>query len=287
VGEAASRRDGGRWGGPAKGPARPIASRLPGMPLTPPLAQPIWLLLRGPARLARLLVIACVAWGLACASEPPGLGEARVLTEQGDVSLALGRAAEAEHAYRAALLQRSDFAQAQRGLAQALAANGEAEAAIAAFEVLALQHPALFADFANRYCLLLGPAADAARSAERPGDAVALARKRRAAPCQAPEHDALLAGLLRDEAAAARTRGSEDEANALYRAAIEADRRDPDLHRAAALALFSAGRRDDALSLLTEALRLHPLDRPLHVLTVDVLSGRPPAPEIDLAPSLP
>ncbi len=223
-----------------------------------------------------LLLVTHSFWGPSCGSTRGDADRARRYTERGDVALALWHAGEAEHAYRAALEREPGLAEAQRGLARALTAAGAFEAAVDAFDALAAQHPARFAALATEYCDLLGRAAEAAMQGDRPDRAISLARRRRAAPCVAPARDALLARALQIEAEAALASGLADEAVELHRAAIEADSGDPGIYRTAALGMLAAGRRDEALTLLSEALARHPEDRALHVLTVDVLAGRAP-----------
>jgi thioredoxin-like negative regulator of GroEL len=90
--------------------------------------------------------------------------------------------------------------------------------------------------------------------------------------CPASIREPLGHRALRAAAEQARRGGSDAETLRAYRALLESDPGDVDAALFAARALRQARRVDEAIGLLSDALRVHPGERRLVVLMVDLLS---------------
>lgn len=215
---------------------------------------------------------------VACAPSPEERA-ARTLrghVQRADLALARGQDEGAEREYAAALSLSAGSEAAQLGLARALASQGRSEEALSHYDALGAQHPAVLAGVrAGELCpLLLRVAGDGLRagSAEK---SLALARRARAESCEAAALAPVLARAL--TAVAERQRESDPVGAAdLFVAAAAANPANPAAFVRAGVLLLWIDRREEALALLSEALRHHPQDPDLRSLMVDALARRAP-----------
>jgi predicted O-linked N-acetylglucosamine transferase (SPINDLY family) len=196
-------------------------------------------------------------------------GDAGFLLNQGVALQALGRLAEAEQSFEAAVVARSDIPEGHNNLANARHALGRHEEAFDHWrQALALRPDYLEAR--QNLALALSDRGEYAEAAEHARAAVALA------PGHAPAHLALAGALA--------ALGEQEEAEAVCRQAVHLR---PDLasgHRALARVLRLHGRAQAALESAREALRLDPHEADAHVEAGVALGclGRPGEAELRL-----
>jgi cellulose synthase operon protein C len=224
--------------------------------------------IRPPERRTRLWLVLLVC-GAACASAP------HHPVDRGELALARGHPAAAEAAFREALAERPDDLRALHGLARAQLGQDRPEPALATLDRLEAIDPGYAHVAAGRdHARALARAAEARLRARPPDPDGALARLDRldALHPGAVDDRGLRARALSLQAERARARGDVDAAVGRYRAAVAAD----PTHLEAALALadllLEQGRTDEAVSLLTDALRRHPEDLRVQRLMVDALA---------------
>jgi tetratricopeptide (TPR) repeat protein len=223
------------------------------------------------------LLCAALALELAAgcaAGEAPEARAAREALNRGDIALALRRPAEAEAAYAEALALDPESGEALIGLARAQAARGESAAALERYAELAEHHPERFAELRDgEYCrAVLARSWDLLASGAAAG-ALELADLARAEGCPQPELVTLRTDAKVGLADERRVRGEISAAAELYREVAESDPARVEAWQAAGELLLASGQREDALELLSEALRHHPRDSGLKELMVDALAG--------------
>ncbi len=219
------------------------------------------------SRGALWLVAGAVA---AACVQPPHL----VHLDEGEANLAVGDADAAVAAYRVALDVTPDQPDALLGLARAELARADGDAALAALDRLVeIDAGAAVAGRTTELrCAAL--VAVATRRLERDESAAGPAGELELVPCAgAAARDARVAVHL-DEAGRDRRAGRPEQALAHYAAAREAD---PDRvagFSEAAELLLDAGRRDEAIGLLSAGLERHPREARLRELMVAALGVR-------------
>jgi tetratricopeptide (TPR) repeat protein len=221
-------------------------------------------------------MVAAFAAGCMPTPEERDAKAAREHVYRGDLALARAQAETAEAEYRAALALGGDHGEARLGLARAQTALGRDLEALASFDALAELDPERVAALHGaEVCPLLLRAAPRQLGAGESGRALELARRARREGCEASAVAPVLAHAL--SAFAEGVRGSDPERAAdLYAAAAAADPADALAFARAGTLLLMLERREEALTLLSEALRLHPRDTALQALMVDALAGRVP-----------
>jgi tetratricopeptide (TPR) repeat protein len=216
-------------------------------------------------------LVAALALGAACASEPPSLAA------QGEVALAEDRLADAEAAFRAALAERPSDQRALHGMARVARERGEPERALGWLERLEREDPGYARVVAGAdHAWALEASATAWLGADPPEPDAALARVARLDELypDARRDPLLRARALAVAAERARARGDLDRAERLYREVLATDPSTPEAPLALGGLLLEQGRTSEAVRVLTEALLHHPDDGRLQRLMVDAL-GRP------------
>jgi tetratricopeptide (TPR) repeat protein len=193
----------------------------------------------------------------------------------GEASLATGEALNAERDFRAALGESPGDPRALLGLARAQLALAEAGLALSTFDDLADRHPAYSRDAVRaERCEALLRAARRRMELDQSEAALALVSGGPDRGCARAELSPLRARALVREGERARESGQSSQAVDRFRAAAKADPSSSEAFAAAAELLAETGRRDEAISLLFEALHLHPQDRRLQELMVGALGIR-------------
>ena len=216
---------------------------------------------------------------VSCSSRlPPEYVEA---VERGEAALAVGDASAAQRAFASALAAVPRDLRALLGQAHALAEVGDDGGAFAAFEHLAREHPTFFAREARiPYCRIL--AAGASERLERGEPDRALRRVRRSQELACPildsrgEIDLRVAVLMAQGDRLSARPEDRPLAIVLYREAATTDPGQVDAFAAAAALMIETGQTDDAIELLSEALRRHRHERQLVSLMVEALGIRYP-----------
>ena len=219
---------------------------------------------------AALLVLGCAGGQADSAARAHAVALA-----EGEAALAEGAPDAAEVAFREALTAVPHEARALHGLARAHLERGDGEAALRALLELEEFHGEEGRRRAGAdRCRVLTAAARQRLARGDSGPALEVARQLPVASCEPEESARLLGRALLAEARRQRAEYNDAEAIALFRAAAEADPSEPDASVEAAELLLRAGRRDEAVELLSTALLEHPRDRDLRDRMVEALAGR-------------
>ncbi len=201
-----------------------------------------------------------------------------VAVGRGDVALQMGDASDAADAYRTALDARPGAREAQHGLGRAYLAQGDGENALVYLFNLSQTDPLYFQRAARadyRWALQV-----AARNRLERGDSAQALRYLRRLQADDPGNAglaALLVPTLIAEGARLRVSGREDDADDLLREAV-GQKPGVDATLALAQALVDGGQLDTAISLLSDALRIHHGDARLRALLDRALEMRYPDP---------
>jgi tetratricopeptide (TPR) repeat protein len=231
---------------------------------------------RAPGRKA-ILGACAVVLALGCAGDQVDSAARAhpVALAEGEAALAEGNPDAAAVAFRAALAADPREARALHGLARAHLERGDGEAALRALLELEEFHGEEGRRRAGAdRCRVLTAAARQRLARGDSGPALEVARQLPVASCEPEESARLLGRALLAEARRQRAEHKDAEAIALFRAAAEADPSEPDAFVEAAELLLRAGRRDEAVELLSTALLEHPRDRDLRDRMVEALAGR-------------
>ena len=227
-------------------------------------------------RRSPLPAVLALGWalGFGCAGGPvevPARGYTAQLAE-GEAALAEGASELAVQAFGAALVVVPHDAQALHGLARAFLELGDPEAALRVLSELEAYHGEYLSRHAGaERCRALAAAVWRRLAEGESARALSAARALPGFSCRQAEDPRLLAQSLLAEARRALAERRSDQAVELFRAAVEADSSDPEAFAEAARTLLAAGRRGEALELLSTALLGHPGDRGLRDLMVEAL----------------
>jgi tetratricopeptide (TPR) repeat protein len=226
---------------------------------------------------ALALVLAATAPGCLATPEERAARAAQEQVHRGDLALARGQAESAEVDYRAAIALYAGQRDAWLGLARAQSAQGRDLEALASYDALGKLDPErLAAVRVAEVCPLWIRASLGALEAGETATALSQARRAGREGCQGPAAASVLASALSATALGVCPQDPQRAAD-LYAEAASADPTDAAAFVRAGLLLLRLQRREAALTLLSEALRLHPRDAVLQTLMVDALAQRTPA----------
>jgi len=228
----------------------------------------------GLRRALRRAVLGAAVGCVLLACEGPPRSPAAHATREGEAELAVGRPANAVVHFERALADAPSSQAARRGLALAYLALGRPAASRVQFETLAAQNEgAIPPDLLRSACRSLSLDVEAALAAEAYADAVALAQTGPLASlCQGGRLSVLVTSARRAEAARLALGPASIEALALFARVLEEEPGDPLATLGSVSLLVRAGRRAEALEILSAALARHPRSDPLIAAGVDLLT---------------